>query len=134
MFTLWDELPHVDHPKTETNPSVLSPPLLALTIACVDKGFSRAQMWTLPTPRTSLTAGGSLRAQISPSHSSLAHRGRTGVSLLAPLVAVGRCWLRLAAGIWGVEIPLLYFHGSPRIPDICAVNTERERGGERNTE
>lgn len=42
-------------------------------------------------------ASRSLRAQSSCSHASGAHRGRTGVSLLQPLVAVGRCWLRAVA-------------------------------------
>lgn len=78
---------------------------------------------------------GSLRAQSSRSRASGAHGGRTGVSALQPLVAVGRCWLRaeafIAAGIWGVEIPpLVYFHGSPRIPDT-SVAASRERWRER---
>ncbi|KAF3857868.1 hypothetical protein F7725_011069 [Dissostichus mawsoni] len=48
-------------------------------------------MWTLPTPRTSLTAGGSLRAQFFPlmRRDSRAHRGRT-VQSARICVAFGR--------------------------------------------
>lgn len=47
----------------------------------------------LPTPLTRPV----LRARCCCSHAPGAHRGRTGVSLLQPLVAVGRCWLRADA-------------------------------------
>lgn len=39
-----------------------------------------------------------LRARRCCSHAPGAHGGRTGVSVLQPLVAVGRCWLRAASG------------------------------------
>lgn len=47
----------------------------------------------LPTPFTRPV----LRARCCCSHAPGAHRGRTGVSLLQPLAAVGRCWLRADA-------------------------------------
>lgn len=91
-------------------------------------GFPPAH-WTLPTPCTRPTCRREFACaafQLQPClHASGAHRGRTGISLLQTLVAVGRCPLRAVASRsknLGSGNSSFYFHSSPRIPAICAVS------------